>query len=811
MDRLLLDLRLGFRRLRLNPGFSLIAIVTLALGIGANTAIFSALNAMFLRPLPVHNSAELVSLNETIGGDTFPALSFPNYRDIRDRNTVFSGMSAYRLLPASVGTKQGGQRVWGYLVTGDYFSLLGVAPLRGRILTPDDDKVRGGHPVVVLSYNCWQTRFGGEESAIGRKVTVNGRDFTILGVMPKGFIGTELYAAPEVFFPMAMQKELEGGSGYLDKRSTTNSFVVARRKPGVSFEQASAAMTAAAKQLAEEYPQENGGMKIVLSEPGLAGTFMRGPVLGFAGALFGVAGLVLLLACTNLASMLLARAADRRKETAIRLALGAARMRLVRQLLTENLLLSLGGGIAGALVAVWVTAALGTWRPPVDLPIFLNVEPDERVMLFALGVSVLTALLFGLVPALQATRPDLVPALKNEVSSERQRQWHVRDLMVAAQVGLSALLLVCAITVIGSLRHALEAPIGFDPQGAVTASFDLNIQGYDPDRGRDFDRRLLEQVRDVPGVESAALIDALPLSLNSSSDSIYIEGQPVPKPTEAPIAYSYSASPDYFRTMHTRLLAGREFGLQDRKGATRVAIVNETFAKQLVRDPNPIGKRFRTDPKGEPMEIVGLVQDGKYFALSENQKAAFWLPLDMFYSANASLVVRARHDPAQMLPLVRSVFYQLDPAMALYSAGPLAGHLDVPLFPPRVAALALASFGGLAVVLAATGIYGILAYAVARRTREIGIRMAVGATQSQVLSSVGRRAAILVGSGTVIGLAASVAVAALLGQVLYGVDSRDPWPYLMVLGLMALIAAAASWIPARRAIRIDPMRALREE
>jgi predicted permease len=811
MDRLLLDLRLAFRRLIQNPGFSIVAILTLALGIGANTAIFSVINTVLIRPLPVERSTELVSLNETLNGDSYPTLSFPNYRDLRDRNTVLSGLIAYRFLPASLGLPGSSQRLWGYLVSGNYFQVLGVNAIRGRVILPEDDAKRGAHPVAVLSYPCWQKQFGADPGAVGRTVKFNGMDFTILGVAPRGFFGTELYYAPDVFFPMAMQKELEGGNGFLEERGDSNTFIVGRRKPGVTLAQAESALNSIARQLAQEYPKEDAGMKIMLTPPGLAGNYIRGAVIGFAAVLFGVSSLVLLVACTNLASMLLARAADRRKETAIRLALGAERGRLVRQLLTESLVIALAGGAGGALVGYWITSALAAWRLPIDIPIFLNVGADARVFLFAFLASAATTLLFGLLPALQATKADLVPALKNEAGSERFRHWHLRDYTVAAQVALSTLLLVCSVLVIRSFQRALDAPIGYNPKGAVTVAFDLNIQGYDEPRGRQFQRRLLEKVRALPGIDSAALIDTLPLSLNTSSSSIYIEGKPKPKAAEAPIAYSYDASPGYFRTMQTSLLSGRDFDQRDKQDGKRVAIVNQAFAQQMLRGEDPIGRRFGTGPDGKPIEIIGVAETGKYFSLAEAQKPAFWRPMEIWYSSNSALVARTKLNGPEALGEIRAAVRDLDPTIALYSTGTLLDQLDFPLFPARIAASALGAFGLLALILAATGIYGVMAYAISRRTREIGIRMAIGAGQSQVLGMVGKHALLLIGSGTVIGLAAALVVGRLLAQILYGIQPTDPTTFAIVFMMMLGVAGVACWIPARRAIRIDPIRALRQE
>jgi predicted permease len=636
-------------------------------------------------------------------------------------------------------------------------------------------------------------------------------DFTILGVAPQGFFGTELFFAPDIFFPSMMQKQLEGGNGYLENRDAGNFFAVGRLKPGVTMAAAEAGLNSVARGLAQQYPKTDDGLKIVLTPPGLAGNFIRGAVIGFAAALFGVSCLVLLVACTNLASILMARAADRRKEIALRLAVGASRGSLLRQLLTENLVIAILGGIGGAFLAVWITDALAAWRPPADFPLVISAAPDGRVFLFALLVSVFTTLLFGLLPALQATRTNLVGALKNEAISEKLRHWQLRDFMVAIQVGLSAVLLVCSVLVVRSLQRSLDAPIGFNPKGAVTASFDLNIQGYSEARGREFQRRLLDKIRAIPGIESAATIDWLPLSLNLSSDAVYIEGKPIPKPTEAPNAYSFAVSTDYFRTMRTKLLMGREFDSRDKQDGTRVAVVNKTFVDRLMPGQDPIGKRFRTSPDGQPIQIVGVAEEGKYFSLTERPNPAWWGPAEIWYVSTGVLVARTNLNPTQALRLIQDAARDLDPSLPLYAAGTLVQRLDLPLFPARMAASALGAFGVLALILAATGIYGVMAYAISRRTREIGIRMAIGASRGQVLAIVARRALLLIGSGTVAGLIVALAAGRLLEKILYGVQPSDPLTLAIVLAMMLSIAALACSIPARRAIRINPVTALRQE
>jgi predicted permease len=815
LERLGRDVRYGWRSLRRSPLFAGMAVLSLALGIGANASIFSVINAILFRPLPgVERASELVSLNESLGGNNpLPLISYPNYLDFRDRNSVLTGLAGIGFVTASVGPKGNCQRMWAITVSGNYFELLGVKPQAGRLLQPEDDKVRGGHPVMVLSYTGWQKRFGGDPNIIGAKFLVNGREFTVLGVTPKGFIGTELFVSPDVFLSIAMQQELQGGSGELDRRSNRGFFAVGRLKPGVTMAQAESALDSIGRQLAQVYPQDDGGMKVTLTPPGLLGAFLRNPIIGFVAVMFGVSCLVLLVACVNLASMLLARAGDKRKETAIRLALGAGRGVLIRQLLTENLMVALAGGLSGALLAVWITSALTAWHPPVDVPLVVNANVDLRVFLFALLVSSFTALLFGLLPALQSTKTDLVPALKNEAITGRYRYWHLRDYMVAAQVCLSVLLLFCSVLVVKSLQRSLDAPIGFQPRGVATVSLDLNMQGYDEPRGRGFQKRVLDKVRQLPGVESAALADNIPLTLTVPWGPVYVEGKPAPKrASDVPNAYFFAVSPDYFHTVQTRLISGREFDSRDQQGGQRVAIVASSFASELLDGSNPLGRRFSTSPTEKPIEIVGVVETGKYYNLNERNTTAFWTPLEAGYKPKVSLVVRTRMTPPESLvPSIRAAVREIDPSVALFSTGSMEDQLAWTFFAPRMAAIMLSAFGVLALVLAATGIYGVMAYAVSRRTREIGIRMAIGATQMQVLSSVARSAAILIGTGLVLGLAMALGAGRLLERILYGVTPSDPVTFAIVFAIMLGVGAAATFLPARRATRIDPMQALRQE
>jgi len=494
------NLTFAFRRLRSSPGFTGAAILTLALGIGANTTIFSLVNAVVFRPFGVDRQSELVSFNMRSSKAQFPTLSYPDYRDYRDRNTVLSGLAMYRFIALNMSRGAArNDRLWGYEVSGNYFDMLGVAPIRGRVLHPADDVKRGGHPVAVISYNCWQGRFSGDPDIAGKSVKIGGLDYTIVGVTPRAFIGTELVYTPEVFVPMAMAEQIEQFN-WMDQRGDQNGLVVGRLKPALSMKSAEAALNTIAVQLSHEYPKDDGGFSIVLSAPGMGGNFLRGAITGFSAVLMAVAGMVLLIACVNLASLLLARAADRRKETAIRLALGASQGQLLRQLLTESLMLSIVGGTAGILLAYWLNDLVNVWRPPVDIPVIPHVVMDTRVLLFAAVVSLLTGILFGLAPALQSARASLAGAMKNEAPSEKLRRLSLRDILVTTQVALSVVLLIGSILVVRSLQHALSLNLGFEPRHAAVLSYDFAAQGYDEARGRQFQHRLLDKFRAMPGM-----------------------------------------------------------------------------------------------------------------------------------------------------------------------------------------------------------------------------------------------------------------------------------------------------------------------
>ena len=814
METLLQDLRVSLRRLRKAPGFTAIAVLSLALGIGANTAIFSLVNTMFLRPLPVEKPEQLVALNNvSLNGErNFPTFSIPNYRDIRDRNDVLAGLASYRIVPISLSNNGVNVRLWGYLATGNYFEMLGVQPALGRFFTPADDKAVGGHPVAVITHDCWQRRFGGDPNIAGKQVLVNGHSFTIIGVTAPGFYGTEISIKAEIWFPTMMLPQIEAGRNYLDSRDTQNFFVQGRLKPDVTMAQAESALKTIAAQLAREYPKENEGTTIALSPPGLLGAFMRGPILGFAGVLMAVVGLVLLLACTNLANLLLARATERRKEIAVRLAIGASRWRLVRQLLTENVLLAAVGGTLGMLLAYWLLDAVMAFKPPLDIPLTIELHLDTRVLLFTSAVSMLTGVVFGLLPALQATKPELLPALKDETNlGGYSRSW-VRSGLVVLQVALSLVLLICAGLVLRGLQNAQRLSPGLVTRGAVEMSFDLALQGYDEARIKQFKKQLLERVRTLPGVQAAGLTDFVPLSMNINNEYIQIEGQPEQKGGNAPMVMTSRATPGLLAALGTQLLEGRDFTEQDAENNQRFAIINNTFARRFWPGQSALGRRFSLNGMAGPwIEIAGVVQDGKYFSLSEAPEPFMYLNLHPDSGSFLTLIARTVGDPQPMIAALRHEFQQLDANLPVYGVKTLTDHMDVPLFPARVAATLLGAFGLLALLLAAIGIFGVMSYAVTQRTREIGIRMALGANATGIFRLVVGHGLTLTFIGLGIGLAVAIAGTRLMSGLLYGVNALDLVTFSGVSLLLALVAFLACYFPARRAMQVDPMIALRHE
>ena len=793
------DLRYGVRRLRHSPGFALAAIVSLALGIGANTLVFSVVSSLLVRPLPVQRPDELFFLEQS----TQPTHSFPLYRDVRDRAGAVASVAGYRISPMNVAGGERAVRVWGYLATGNYFDLLGVKPAHGQFFGPNEDRQPGAHPVAVLSYDCWRTRFLGDPAIVGRSIGINGRAFTVLGIAPPGFYGTERFYHAEIWVPMMMQAEIEPGNEWLANRNTSNTFVVGRVGSNMSFEQVTGALNAIGGDLVREYPEIHRSLRFKLSPPGLVGDVLGGPVRAFTLGVQTLAGLVLLVACLNVAGVLLARGADRARELAIRLSIGAGRWRVVRQLLTESLVIAVIGGAGGVVLALAGAKVIRSWQAPGGFPISLDITVDGTVLAFAAVVSMLAAVLFGVAPARQAARTDPNAVLKGlpQAMLLRRGRWAFQDLLVGMQVALCSVLVAACLLSLAGLRQALTLPLGFTPRGVTMAGVDLALAGYDQSRSEQFQRRALEAARNLPGVESAAYANSIPLNIDQSTTRIRPDDQPAGVAAEPVVASYYQVSPSYFRTMGTRLLAGREIEWRDDAGAPRVAVVNQSFARAILRTSSPVGRRFRYGRDRPPVEVVGLVEDGKYRSLSEApQPAVFW---SILQSPNATtvLLVRSSLPQENVVRQLQGVVAGLDPALPVHGAGSLTEMLRFVLLPSRAAAIALGMFGVLAMTLAAVGLHGVVAYAVSRRQREIGIRIAVGAGPAAVLRLVLGRMGWLIGLGAAAGLTLVFVGADLLQAIVLQASPRNPQLIAAVVFSIAVLALAACWSPARRALR----------
>lgn len=807
IENIVRDLRYAVRMLRRSPLFTGIAILTLALGIGANTTVFTFVENILLRPLPVRNPERLVSLN----WDGMVNISYPNYVDFRDRTTAFSSLVATRFNPVSMSLHaRDNFRVWGYETSGNYFQTLGITPELGRFLVPADDGGPGASPVIILSDRLWRSRFAADPGIIGRAIKINGNSFTVVGVAPPSFLGTELIIAADYWVPMSMELQIEPGNDWLRSRGSQEVWVMGRLRPGVSRAQAEADLDRIARQLTRVYPNDvEPNAKFKLSSPGLIGEALRGPITGFGIAFMGIAGIALLLACANLAGMLLARASDRHREIGIRLALGASQVQLLGQLMTESLLLALSGGLLGLTLAFGACNLFSAWHPGFDLPVNTSLHPDAAVLVFTIAIALLTTALFGLAPAFQTLKVDLVPSLKDEPLSSRFRLFSVRDILVAGQIALSVVVVVSSVLVVRSLQHALTLNLGFNPNNAVSVSFDLQLQGYSEARSRRFTAALLQKASALPSLQSVGIINNLPLRTGESNEVISRADRPMPKRSEWRAAIVYNISPGYLRTAGTRLLSGRDIDDRDHKGASPVVIVNEALVQSLYRKDDPLGKQLRLGDK--VVEIIGVVETGKYESLGEDPHPAVFLPIAQTGTGWTTLVARTPLPPQLATDLLRKAVLDLDPELTLFNVGSLKEQLALPLFPARAAAIVLGIFGVLAMVLAATGLFALIAYSVARRLREIGIRMALGAQPAQVLASVLRRTIVLCVIGISIGTVITLAIGKLLSAVLYGVGPRDPASYVTALAVLIAVALIACWHPAARAIRVDPARALREQ
>jgi len=820
METVWQDVRYAFRTIVRNPGFAAVAVLSLALGVGANTTIFTLLNAMLLSPLPVERPSELVAAftvdQQTAGGfgNTGP-MSFPNFKDFRERNEFLADIAAYTFPnQVSVITGTTPQPAFAELVTGNYFSVLGVKAAKGRVFTGDEDVTRGGAPVVVLSHGFWQRRLGGDPAAVGRVMPINGASFTIVGITPDGFKGINALISPDMWVPSMMYAQVLPAQTrtWIDERRALLFFAAGRLKPGATIRQAEANLKTIASALEKEYPAPNRGRSAALRPlveatifPGIRDLFVLG-----GAVLMTVVGLVLLIACSNVANLLMARASARSQEIAVRIAIGASRARLFRQLLTESAVLALLGGVLGVGVAVAARDGIWALRPPFLADNFVDLTIDARVLAFTAAVSLVTGLVFGAVPAMRASRPDLVDALKEETrgAGTGRRRATLGRALVVVQVALSVVALVAAGLFLRSLGRANQIDPGFDVEHVAAVAVNAGQGGYDGERAKQFFRTVHDRVAVMPGVQSTAFGSSAPFT-GSLQKTIIKEGENPEAMSARVLAVVNVTTPGYLQTMRIPLLKGRDFADTDRETSLRVAIVNQTFADRIWPNEDPIGKRFRFFTDTAYRQVIGVAKNSKYQTLGEDPQPAAYTPLEQDFSDAMILLVRTAGDPAAALGTAQREIRSIDAQVPLQNPFPMRELLKQSLWPARLAAILLGIVGALALTLASIGLYGVMAYAVTQRTREIGVRMAMGANRSQVLRMVLQQAMTLVAIGLVVGVAGALALARVVNRLLFGMSGIDPVTFFGVALLLTLVAMLASAFPAWRASRLDPIRALR--
>jgi predicted permease len=828
-DEMFQDLRFGARMLLKQKGFTAVAVLSLALGIGANTAIFSLADALLWRALPGTHNDRLFALVR--GDGSGPTFSYPDYVDYRGRNRVSAGLAAYEGVTFAYGNGDHSRVVMGELVTSNFFEVLGAPMAQGRAFLPEEDRAPGANPVVVVSHDFWQRGFGGDPQLIGKTAMFNNHSFTVVGVAAEGFAGASIPSRADVWVPMMMRAAVKPNEApLLNDRQAETLWAIGQLKTGVTRAQAEAELETINRQLQQAYPAPNRfnldaatfqqSRRLTLAPA--RGTLLHGArqmaTLGTTLATV-VAGIVLLIACANVANLLLARAATRRREIAIRLAVGAGRLRLIRQLLTESLLLALLAAAAGLLLAFWINQLLMSVQPPFPPPMEFRADLrlDWRALGFTLLLSMLTGVIFGLAPAWAATRPDVVPALKDDTGTgDSRRRFSSRNLLVVAQVALSLVLLIGAGLFIRSLRHAQAIDPGFDTDNGLVMTLDLGLQGYGEERGRQFYQQLVERLAATPGVRSVTVADYLPLGFFGSLGQLSIEGQPPPTDGPPIMAMRQSVGLRYFETTGTPLLRGRDFTARDTASSERVVIVNETLARRhwpnLKDIGEVIGRRIRIgDPPAPWNVIVGVAGDCKYLGLEEEKWDGVWEPLAQNYAPSFQALARTATKTPNVAAAFRREVAALDPNLPIQNITTLRDQVGLHLWSARMIAGLMTALGGLGLLLAAVGLYGVMSYAVARRTREIGIRMALGAQARDMLKMIIGQGLRLTLAGVAIGLAGALALARMVANLLYGVSARDPITFVVVPLALAAVAWLACYVPARRATKVDPLVALRRE
>jgi predicted permease len=838
METLLKDIRYGLRGLWKRPAFTIVALVILALGIGANTAIFTLIDAVLLKPLPVNKPEQLVLFDDSTGegtstsdGDPSPGqvhrFSYAAYRYFREHDSSFQELSAFRSGESGLNVRQtdsqnGGaaERASGHLVSGNYFAVLGVNALRGRVFTNDDDSP-AAQPAAVISYGYWTEKLNSDAQVVGRSVLLNGTPFTVVGVMPRGFFGVRVRRAPDFWLPLVFQPQIELRKSFLEDKNVSWLNLVGRLKPGTQMGQAQAGVNVEMRQFITDQVGAKAGDDVkraianthVQLAPGGGGiSGLRKYYAQALRMLMVIVALVLLIACANVGNLLLSRAATRQAEISLRQALGASRWRLMRQLLTESLLLAVLGGVAGVLLAQWGVSLLVA-RVAATSP--LDVKPDWAVLMFSIGISLLSGIVFGIAPAIRATRTDLVSALKEKSTRGRRGRFNLGSMLVVTQVAVSLILLVGAGLFARSLIKLQEVDLGFNRDNVLLAVIDARLAGYQPAELTPLYRQLYDRLSALPNVRSVTMSSNSPMSGSHTSSSLLVRGYQ-PRPDEDMVVEDMFVGPQYAETLGLPLVFGREIGLQDTVASTKVAVVNRTFAETYFHNQNPIGRRitFNEDSDKDDIEIVGVVGDAKYDSAKEKPDRVVYRPILQVQDQqtyNNVLQLRTAGDPNGLAGEVRAAIAQVDAKLPIRSLTSLRAQTDDSLKQEKLLAQLVSFFGGLGLVLSCVGLYGIMAHAVVRRTNEIGIRMALGAERRNIIWMVLKESLLLVGAGLFIGVPASWGAAHLISSQLFGLSPGDPVTLSMAVILLTLVAALAGYIPARKASRVNPLVALRYE
>jgi predicted permease len=806
MHEIWMDLKVATRRLRRSPGFALTVVVSLTMAIAANLVVFGVLNAAVTRQMGIAAPEQVWEVVQKPAGYTNE--SYPDYRDFESRNTTFTDIAAYRMSQAAMSTQGEARESWDYEASGNYFDVLGIQPELGRFFHASDEHGPNSAPYVVLSDGYWRSRFGADRSVIGKMVEINKHSLTVLGVAPATFHGSELFIWPDFWVPMVNAPEINGYS-YLDRRFNHSLFLVGRLKPGVTPAQALGNLNAIGAQLAKQYPQTNDGMGARLVRPGMLGDELGDMGRNFLAGLLLLALLALAAACVNLASIFAARAADRGRELAVRIAIGSSRWRVLRQVLAEAALLSAAGAAVGTVAAAGTLRWLTVWQPIEQYPIHVTVAANAWMYGFAALLAAASGVLPALLTARQIWTTDAMHAMKG-TAQRALRRLSVRDGLLGVQVALCALLVTCALVGLRGMQRSLAAPLGIEPQGVTLVQSPMKMGAYTDQAALPLQKKMIEQAGQMPGVTAVGTIDEEPLGGGGSNTPVYPEGTKDFRESNSVMsAHYYTVSPGYLAAAGTRLVAGRDVTWQDDEHHPNVVLVNETFARKMFGKESAVGRHF-TQPGPTEEEIVGVVEDGKYDSLTEEAKAAMFWPLGQNPENETTLVVRSQRSPAEMEAALAGMMSRIDPNLPA-AIVTWKDDMALVLFPARVATVALGLLGLLAGMLAATGIFGMASYTVAQRLRELGIRVALGAQRRQVLRTAVGRTVLLLGAGSVAGLALGALASRVLGSIVYEATVFDPAVIAGALSAMVAIGAAAALVPARRAVRVDPAVLLREE